>query len=68
MAGICNQFANEDRFVILTTEANHFVEEIHNRMPVVIPKDKIREWLFHSDDVDNILFGTHPPLEKQLIV
>jgi putative SOS response-associated peptidase YedK len=57
MAGIYNRFANEVRFVILTTEANRSVEEIHKRMPVVISKDKMKEWLFDFNSVENILFG-----------
>lgn len=68
MAGIYNQFEGENRFVILTTEANSSMIGVHDRMPVIVPKDKMREWLLDSNTVDNILFGPHPALVKQLIV
>ncbi|MDD4778876.1 MAG: SOS response-associated peptidase [Fermentimonas sp.] len=66
MAGLFNQFEKEKRFVILTTDANISVAEIHKRMPVVLPKGKIKEWLFNDKIIDKILFGDHPILMKQL--
>ncbi|HLQ73607.1 MAG TPA: SOS response-associated peptidase [Bacillota bacterium] len=30
---------------MLTTEANSFMESIHHRMPIILPKDKEEEWL-----------------------
>jgi putative SOS response-associated peptidase YedK len=67
MAGIYNQFEAENRFVILTTEANSSMVEVHNRMPVVIPKDRIEDWIMDVDLVDNILFGEHPGLRKDQV-
>jgi len=64
MAGIYNQFEGENRFLILTTEANSSISEIHKRMPVIIPKDKIEDWIFDSNKVDDILFNQHPNLMK----
>lgn len=63
MAGIYNQFEGETRFVILTTEANKSMATIHNRMPVVIPKNQIDDWLLDLNQVDDILFGQHPDLQ-----
>ena len=68
MAGLYEQYDGENRFVILTTDANSSVKDVHPRMPVVIPKDKMGEWLFDFNRADNILFGPHPSLEMQLIV
>jgi len=34
------------RFVILTRAASHCLEEIHDRMPVILPKGYAREWLY----------------------
>ena len=62
MAGIYEQFEGENHFVILTTEANKSMLEVHNRMPIVVPKDKIEDWLFDRNKADNILFGQHPTL------
>ena len=30
---------------IITTEPNSFMEQIHNRMPVILPQDKYNQWL-----------------------
>jgi len=64
MAGIYNQFEGEERFVILTTDANQSMVEVHNRMPVVLTKDSIEDWIFDTKKVDDILFGEHPELLK----
>jgi putative SOS response-associated peptidase YedK len=47
LAGIYDEPANErhPRFTILTTTANRAVRVAHHRMPVVIPPDRLDEWL-----------------------
>lgn len=65
MAGIYNQFEGENRFVILTTEANSSIADVHNRMPVVVPKDRIEDWIMDVELVDNILYGEHPRLSRE---
>lgn len=35
-------------FTIITTSPNKFMAEIHDRMPVIIPKDKLNYWLDNS--------------------
>ena len=32
-------------FAVITTAANEFVQDIHDRMPVIIPKDAYDRWL-----------------------
>jgi putative SOS response-associated peptidase YedK len=63
MAGIYNQFEGENRFVILTTEANSSMASVHNRMPVVVPKARIEDWILDKELVEDILFGEHPGLQ-----
>ena len=41
------------KFVVLTREAVGGVEEVHDRMPVIIPKDRVETWLYESPDVMN---------------
>ena len=67
MAGIFNQFEGENRFVILTTQANSSIADVHDRMPVVVPKDRIEDWIMDAELVDNIIFGTHPNLQKDAV-
>lgn len=44
MAGICKEYEGIQRYVILTTAANNSMKAIHNRMPVILPKDKMLMW------------------------
>ncbi len=64
MAGIYDRFDGEDRFVILTTEANKSMAEIHDRMPVVVPKDRIRDWICDPGRVEELLSGRQPDLVR----
>ena len=48
-------------FVILTRDASSSVQEIHERMPVIIPENKIADWLCDGPDamgqaVDDLVF------------
>lgn len=65
MAGIYSRFDEEDRFVILTAAANASMAEVHGRMPVVIPKERIRDWIFDLDKTDDLLFREQPGLVKR---
>jgi len=60
LAGCYRQEKGEPlpRFVILTREAVHGLEEIHERMPVIIPKSRVKDWLYDSPDaMDEALTG-----------
>jgi putative SOS response-associated peptidase YedK len=37
--------ASPARFAVITTRPNHLVSEVHNRMPVVLERDHIDDWL-----------------------
>ncbi len=65
MCGIYNQFDGENRFVILTTDANDSVFQVHNRMPLIITKNKIEDWIFNARATDEIISGRHPALIKK---
>lgn len=67
MAGIYNQFEGENRFVILTTDSNPSILDVHERMPVVLTKNQVKEWLFDDKSVDDILCGEHPALIKKAV-
>ena len=59
-------------FSIITTSANELIRPVHDRMPVVLPKDKLAEWLYvpprnaeaHADKVRAFLV---PAAEDALI-
>lgn len=66
MAGIFNDFQGEKRFVILTTKANLSISDIHNRMPVILPKDKIEDWLMTDEFAIPYLHASMPALNRKM--
>lgn len=48
-AGLWDKWQDVDRNLftctILTKEANDFMQDIHHRMPIILPKDKEDEWI-----------------------
>lgn len=55
LAGVYNLYDGQDRFVILTTEANESMEGIHDRMPLVLERNELRDWLLNDEKVEYIL-------------
>ena len=67
MAGIYSSFASLDGsltecFVILTCPAADSIAELHDRMPVILPKSAIRTWLSPQTDSGLLLSWPAPPL------
>ena len=64
MAGLWDVWEGEDGPVpcvtILTTEPNELMEPIHDRMPVVLPKDAESEWLTAGPAVREELCRPYP--------
>ena len=59
LAGLFNTFKIEGeqalRFVIITAPANDFMKPIHHRMPLIVPKHNIADWLNTSPiDIERI--------------
>ena len=66
MAGLYNVFDGESRFVILTTKANSSVEDVHSRMPLILRAELINDWLFNSEQVEELL--QESPILKKVAV
>lgn len=66
MAGIFNEFQEEKQFVILTTKANLSISDVHNRMPVILPKDKIEDWLMTEEFAIPYLHASMPALNRKI--
>jgi len=70
IAGLYNTFYNRgwpirDRFTILTTKANTSAKTYHGRMPLIIKKDEIEDWLTCGDPeryLEREPFGVEPEL------
>jgi len=61
MAGI---YSGDGRFAILTRDAAPEITEIHNRMPVIIPKTYIESWLGGSTDIEALTNLQFVPLSN----
>ncbi len=67
MAGLYSRYGEELRFVILTTEANASMKEIHTRMPLVIPKQEIATWIKENSATGELLTRVPPQLVKEVV-
>ena len=67
MAGFYNFFKGEPRFIILTTNANSSVREIHHRMPVVLNREQIYTWIPDTEKALQLLYKVPPMLKNQVI-
>ncbi len=54
-AGIWQDEADEPHAVIITTEPNALVGEVHNRMPAILKRNAEQEWLNPDLDVGQAL-------------
>lgn len=55
LAGLYNLYDNEKRFVILTTAANDSMKYVHERMPLVLEENEVREWLLKDQMASDLL-------------
>ena len=65
MAGFYKRYQDEDRFVILTTAANESMKPVHDRMPLLLDREEIKEWLFEDSLTENFLQKTPALLERR---
>ena len=67
MAGLAKVCKGLPCYVILTTAANPSVADIHSRMPVVLPREKVRDWLENPGAAEEILAGIPPMLKREAV-
>ena len=65
MAGFYNRFQDEERFIILTTQANASVNPVHNRMPVVLENGELEDWVYDDKFTEYALHKTPPALWRE---
>lgn len=57
--------AERETFTIITTEANEIVRPIHDRMPVILPREKYTGWLNPAERVEDLITLLRPyPAEE----
>lgn len=65
MAGIWQPCEDGEHFVIVTTEADDCMRQVHDRMPVVLTKDEAQLWLGDWQSACQVAAQARPELEKQ---
>lgn len=65
LAGFFDFIENEERFVILTTQANDSMKAVHDRMPLVLEAQQLEEWIFDDQCIDVILNQIPVMLKRQ---
>ena len=55
LAGFYGRYEDGDRFVILTTQANASMAPVHSRMPLVLEREQVREWILDSKKTKELL-------------
>ena len=64
MAGIYTIRDGRPCFCILTTAANESMREVHNRMPLVLEKERVKPWLEDASAARELLHQTPPQLVR----
>ncbi|MBT9779421.1 SOS response-associated peptidase [Clostridium sp. MCC353] len=65
LAGFYNRTDDGDRFVIITTEANESMKEVHDRMPLILEPDELEDWVLEDEKTEEILRQKPTLLEKR---
>lgn len=55
LAGFYRKFGQEEQFVILTTAANAGMKDVHERMPLLIEREDMWNWLTQEEELDKLL-------------
>lgn len=63
MAGCYNWYEEQERFVILTTAANSSVAPVHNRMPLILEPEELKDWVLDDGATEYLLHKTPVLLE-----
>lgn len=62
LAGLWNDFAGEERCIILTTAANESMNGIHDRMPVILRGNALEQWVSDTNVALGLLQAVPPAL------
>lgn len=65
LAGIYRQYPGERRFVILTTQADELMSPVHDRMPLILKREQLRDWILDGAQTPALLGQKPPRLQKK---
>ena len=64
LAGCFKIQEGQERFVILTTQANASVEPVHDRMPLILEREEVETWILDDQAAEHLLHKTPVLLES----
>ena len=64
LAGCFKMQEGQERFVILTTQANASVEPVHDRMPLILEREEVEAWILDDQAAEHLLHKTPVLLES----
>lgn len=64
LAGFYGRYEDGEHFVILTTQANASMAPVHSRMPLVLEREQVRDWILDSAKTKELLGQEPPQLER----
>ena len=64
MAGCYGVFDGQRRFSILTTAANVSVSPVHARMPLILDRDEVSDWILEGRSTRDLLHKIPAPLKR----
>lgn len=65
MAGLYDVREDRPCYCILTTAANRSMEAVHPRMPLILRREQLRDWLENRERAEALLHSVPPELKKQ---
>ncbi|MDT2670177.1 SOS response-associated peptidase family protein [Enterococcus dongliensis] len=57
---------NEMESIIMTTQPNTSVAKIHDRMPVIVEKNQVNDWILNLDFARELIKNDMPELKSEL--
>ena len=65
LAGIWRPYGPEQRFVILTREANASMSPVHDRMPLILTREEVAPWVGERAEAERLLVKELPMLKAE---
>lgn len=68
MAGLYRDYGGERRLVILTTAANASMCDVHDRMPVILTRERVQMWTHDTTESIRYIAAEMPKLQKEAVM
>ena len=65
LAGVWRPDGEDTRFVVITREANDSMRPVHDRMPLMIAPEDVRDWIARPERAEELLRQPLPELRAE---